>query len=49
MITYQEWLQELIPFTGSTLLTREQYYKKHCTQSSPLQLYNFLVENVNNA
>lgn len=43
--TYEEWLEECVPFTGAEPLTRRKYYKKYFPRDNPKVDYDFIAAN----
>lgn len=43
--TYEEWLEEGIPFTGPIPISRAEYYKRHFPNQDPRKDYDFIAAN----
>ena len=43
MISYEDWLQELVPINKQYALTREEYYKKFMPSFNPKDFYKQLL------
>lgn len=44
IISYDEWLEELIPISKNHFETRRDYYKIYIPNGDPKYLYDFIVE-----